>query len=87
MYALGVVLLAATLVEPPARDSTAGTRVTILVDAFGGRAYHRLDWGFAALVDHGGSSILFDTGNKADVMAHNSSSLGIDLKDLDFEVV
>jgi 7,8-dihydropterin-6-yl-methyl-4-(beta-D-ribofuranosyl)aminobenzene 5'-phosphate synthase len=87
MYALGVVLLAATLVEPPARDSTAGTRVTILVDAFGGRADLRLDWGFAALVEHGGRRILFDTGNQADVLAHNAAALGIDLKDLDFVVV
>lgn len=87
MYPIGVVLLAATLLEPPPGDSTTGTRITILVDAFGGRSDLRLDWGFAALVEHEGRRILFDTGNQAEVLAHNAAALDIDLTDLDFVVV
>jgi 7,8-dihydropterin-6-yl-methyl-4-(beta-D-ribofuranosyl)aminobenzene 5'-phosphate synthase len=62
-------------------------RVTILYDAFGGRRELTRDWGFAALVEYGGKRILFDTGNNADIFAHNVRALGIDLRRLDFVVV
>ena len=62
-------------------------RVTILYDAFGPRRDLTRDWGFAALVEYGGKRILFDTGNNADIFAHNVKALGIDLKRLDFVVV
>ncbi len=62
-------------------------RVTILYDAFGNRPGLTLDWGFAALVEYGGKRILFDTGNNADIFAHNVLTLGIDLQRLDFVVI
>ncbi|PYO41767.1 MAG: MBL fold metallo-hydrolase [Gemmatimonadetes bacterium] len=68
---------------PPASP----TRVTILYDAFGGRAGLTQDWGFAALVEYGGKRILFDTGNNADVFANNVRTLGVDLKTIDFVVI
>ena len=68
----------------PALDSN---RVTILYDAFGGRRGLTRDWGFAALVVYGGKRILFDTGNNADVFAHNVRTLGVDLRRLDLVVV
>jgi hypothetical protein len=65
----------------------AATRITILVDAFGKPSALRPDWGFAALVEHDGLRILFDTGNDADVLAHNARVLGVDLTRLDFVVI
>ena len=62
-------------------------RVTILYDAFGGRAGLTRDWGFAALVEYNGKRILFDTGNNADVFAKNVRALGVDLKTIDFVVI
>jgi 7,8-dihydropterin-6-yl-methyl-4-(beta-D-ribofuranosyl)aminobenzene 5'-phosphate synthase len=68
---------------PPASPN----RVTILYDAFGGRAGLTRDWGFAALVEYNGKRILFDTGNNADVFAKNVRALGVDLRTVDFVVI
>jgi 7,8-dihydropterin-6-yl-methyl-4-(beta-D-ribofuranosyl)aminobenzene 5'-phosphate synthase len=65
----------------------AQNEITILYDAFGKDAAMRKDWGFAALVEYGGKRILFDTGNDADIFAHNVAAKGIDLQQLDFAVI
>jgi 7,8-dihydropterin-6-yl-methyl-4-(beta-D-ribofuranosyl)aminobenzene 5'-phosphate synthase len=62
-------------------------RVTILYDAFGPPSTLVKDWGFAALVEYGGKRILFDTGNDAEIFAHNARQLGIDLTRLDAVVI
>jgi 7,8-dihydropterin-6-yl-methyl-4-(beta-D-ribofuranosyl)aminobenzene 5'-phosphate synthase len=62
-------------------------RVTILYDAFGGRAGLTRDWGFAALVEYGGKRILFDTGNNGEIFARNVRALKVDLSRLDFVVI
>jgi hypothetical protein len=46
-------------------------RVTILYDAFGKSPTMRKDWGYSALVEHGGKRILFDTGNNPAIFAQN----------------
>lgn len=38
------------------------------------------EWGFAALVEADGRRLLFDTGNKPDVVAKNLATLGLDLR-------
>lgn len=45
------------------------------------------DWGFSALIEHGGRRILFDTGNNANVLRHNVEALEVDLSKLDFVVL
>lgn len=65
----------------------AETRITILSDAFAERQGVALDWGFAALVEHRGRRILFDTGNNAGRFAANVRALGVDLSQLDFVVI
>src|SRR5207244_11835910 len=65
---------------PPASP----TRVTILYDAFGGRAGLTQDWGFAALVEYGGEQILFATGNNGGGFGTNGRTLGRHLKIIDF---
>ena len=69
--------------SPPASPN----HVTILYDAFGGRAGLTRDWGFAALVEYNGKRILFDTGNNADIFANNIRTLGVDLRAIDFVVI
>lgn len=63
------------------------TRIMILVDAFGVPSDLRPDWGFSALVEHEGKRILFDAGNNADIFAHNTHFLGVDVTRLDFVVI
>ena len=83
------VLLAALMAMPVAEggDTRPASRVTILVDAFGKPSALRMDWGYSALVEHGGRRILFDAGNSAEVFAHNVKALGVNLAHLDFVVI
>ena len=62
-------------------------QITLLYDAFGKTSTLQKDWGFAAFIEYGGKRILVDTGNNADIFAHNVRALGIDLSRLDFAVV
>jgi 7,8-dihydropterin-6-yl-methyl-4-(beta-D-ribofuranosyl)aminobenzene 5'-phosphate synthase len=86
--ALGVILVALLLSGYALREHLApANRVTILYDAFGKSPKMKKDWGYSALVEHGGKRILFDTGNNPDVFAQNVRAAGVDLKQLDFVVV
>ena len=62
-------------------------QITLLYDAFGKTSDLQKDWGFAALIEYGGKRILVDTGNNADIFAHNVKAKGIDLARLDFAVL
>ena len=68
-----------------AQSSTA--QITVLYDAFGKTSTLTKDWGFAALIEYGGKRILFDTGNNAEIFAHNVEAKSVDLRQLDFAVV
>lgn len=83
LAAMGATLLAGAAA---AADPTTA-RITPIYDAFGKSARLQKDWGFAAYIEYAGKRILFDTGNNADVFAHNVEALGIDLTRLDFVVV
>lgn len=73
---------------PDRATAAAGdTRITVLVDAFGSRPDLAQDWGYAALVEHGGKRILFDTGNDSDGFVRNAQRLGVDLGHLDAVVI
>ena len=39
------------------------------------------------LIEYGGKRILFDTGNNAEIFAHNVEAKGVDLRQLDFAIV
>jgi 7,8-dihydropterin-6-yl-methyl-4-(beta-D-ribofuranosyl)aminobenzene 5'-phosphate synthase len=62
-------------------------QITVLYDAFGKTSRMKKDWGFSALIEYGGKRILFDTGNNADIFAHNVKAKRINLRKLDFVVV
>ena len=83
LSALGGWLLATT----PALAAADRAEITVLYDAFGKTSTMKKDWGFAAFIEYGGKRILFDTGNDAEIFAHNVDAKGIDLTDLDFVVV
>ena len=82
--ALSALAGPAALATPTDR-STA--QITMLYDAFGKTSKLTKDWGFSAYIEYGGKRILFDTGNNADIFAHNVEAKGIDLTKLDFAVV
>ena len=85
LAAIGALAAAIGVCAANAQSSTG--QITVLYDAFGNTATMTKDWGFAALVEYGGKRILFDTGNNAEIFAHNVEAKGIDLKQLDFAVV
>jgi 7,8-dihydropterin-6-yl-methyl-4-(beta-D-ribofuranosyl)aminobenzene 5'-phosphate synthase len=78
---------AATDAAPAPADAGAAAQITILYDAFGKASNMQKDWGFAAYIEYGGKKILFDTGNNAEIFAHNVQAKGIDLTKLDFAIV
>jgi 7,8-dihydropterin-6-yl-methyl-4-(beta-D-ribofuranosyl)aminobenzene 5'-phosphate synthase len=89
-------LIASILYAPSARaaqEASPGTsepskaQITILYDAFGKPSALTKDWGFSALIEYRGKRILFDTGNNAEIFAHNVKAKGVDLTTLDFVVV
>ena len=69
--------------QSPARSAT----ITVIVDAFGKQSDLHRDWGYAALVEHRGKRILFDTGNDSAGFYTNVQRLGIDLTRLDAVVI
>ena len=71
----------------PGPGNAAGDRVTILYDAFGKSPRMTKDWGYSALIEHGGKRILFDTGNNPGIFAGNVRAAGVDLARLDFVVI
>jgi 7,8-dihydropterin-6-yl-methyl-4-(beta-D-ribofuranosyl)aminobenzene 5'-phosphate synthase len=72
---------------PPARAQASPAQITVLYDAFGKTSTMTKDWGFAAYIEYGDKRILFDTGNNAEIFAHNVAAKGIDMTKLDFAVV
>jgi 7,8-dihydropterin-6-yl-methyl-4-(beta-D-ribofuranosyl)aminobenzene 5'-phosphate synthase len=89
--AISALLLAGCAdTKPPPTAMTAEpgkAQITLLYDAFGKTSDLQKDWGFAAFIEYGGKRILVDTGNNADIFAHNVKAKGIDLARLDFAVV
>ena len=78
---------AMTIAVSEVHAAPATAQITVLYDAFGKTSDMRKDWGFSAFVEYGGKRILFDTGNNAEIFAHNVKAKGIDLTKLDFVVV
>jgi 7,8-dihydropterin-6-yl-methyl-4-(beta-D-ribofuranosyl)aminobenzene 5'-phosphate synthase len=80
-------LQAAAEADAAANADQNAPRITVLYDAFGKTSTMTKDWGFSAYIEYGGKKILFDTGNNADILAHNVQAKGIDLTKLDFAIV
>jgi 7,8-dihydropterin-6-yl-methyl-4-(beta-D-ribofuranosyl)aminobenzene 5'-phosphate synthase len=76
-----------TIGAPVAHAQANAAQITVLYDAFGKTSTMKKDWGFSAYIEYGGKRILFDTGNNAEIFAHNVAAKGIDLTKLDFAVI
>ena len=83
----GMMMSAAAIGASPAHTESSVGQITVLYDAFGPTSTLKKDWGFSALIEYGGKRILFDTGNNAEIFAHNVAAKGIDLRQLDFAVI
>ena len=83
---IGFITLALVLPVTAQSEPLGPARVTVLYDAFGKDAGMRRDWGYSALVEIGGKTILFDTGNNAGVFLSNAKAKGVDFSKLDFVV-
>jgi len=70
-----------------ARAEASAAQITVLYDAFGKTSTMKKDWGFSALIEYGDKRILFDTGNNAEIFAHNVAAKGVDLTKLDFAIM
>jgi hypothetical protein len=82
-----ITVSAATVGTAPAYGQSSTAEITVLYDAFGTASTMKKDWGFSALIEYGGKRILFDTGNNAEIFAHNVAAKGIDLRQLDFAIM
>ena len=78
---------AVVISSSPVQAQSSTAQITVLYDAFGKTSTMKKDWGFSVLIEYGGKRVLFDTGNNADIFAHNVAARGIDLTQLDFAVV
>src|ERR1700724_880741 len=82
-----ITALAAAIGASAASAQSTTGQITVLYDAFGRTSTMTKDWGFAALVENGGKLIFFDTGNNAEIFAHNVEAKRVDLRQLDFAIV
>ncbi len=84
----GLAAMSSWVVDAPlARAEPSTAQITVLYDAFGKTSAMKKDWGFSAYIEYGGKRILFDTGNNAEIFAHNVAARGVDLANLDFAIV
>lgn len=87
---LAIVLAACAIATSSSRAATGGdakAQITVLYDAFGKASGMQKDWGYAAFIEYGGKRVLFDTGNRPDILEKNAKAKGIDLSKLDFVVM
>ena len=63
-------------------------KMTIIYDDESGRPELRADRGFSCLIEHGDTpGILFDTGARGSILAHNLAALGVDLTSIGTVVI
>ena len=87
LFKIAALMVSAAAIASPAYAEPSTGQITVLYDAFGKTSTMKKDWGFSALIEYGGKRILFDTGNNAEIFAHNVEAKGIDLRQLDFAIV
>ena len=62
-------------------------KIRNLYDAFGKENNQsKFDFGFSALIEFNGKTILFDSGTDAEIFKNNVNALGIDLKKVDIAI-
>ena len=86
LLAASTVLLL-TAVSAPARAADAEVKILNLYDSFGKEVPGTTqDFGFAAIIEYRGKTILFDSGANAETFKQNVKALKIDPKKIDFAI-
>ncbi len=68
-------------------SESSDNRILNLYDAFGKRHEQAIfDFGFSALIEYNGKTILFDSGTDAEIFRQNVEAFDIDLRKVDFAV-
>jgi 7,8-dihydropterin-6-yl-methyl-4-(beta-D-ribofuranosyl)aminobenzene 5'-phosphate synthase len=62
-------------------------KLTILYDNTVTDSQLKSDWGFAALVEYGGHTLLFDTGGNGSILLENMRQLGVDPRSIEVVVL
>jgi 7,8-dihydropterin-6-yl-methyl-4-(beta-D-ribofuranosyl)aminobenzene 5'-phosphate synthase len=78
--AIHLVPLLALAIAPPPVPAGDTLRITVVFDNTSADPRLAAAWGFAALIEHRGHALLFDTGGDPRVLLANADSLGIDLR-------
>ena len=82
------LILTGFVIAPATTVAQAGTvTVTIIYDNLWHDDRLEIDWGFAALIETGDQTILFDTGTRGDMFLRNFRTLGKDPNEIDALVI
>jgi 7,8-dihydropterin-6-yl-methyl-4-(beta-D-ribofuranosyl)aminobenzene 5'-phosphate synthase len=83
-----LALLSAAIPISAAQDTTAiPLRITIVFDNTIYEGDMWSDWGFAAIIERGDQTLLFDSGGNGTILLHNMEELGFDPLDIDAVVL
>jgi 7,8-dihydropterin-6-yl-methyl-4-(beta-D-ribofuranosyl)aminobenzene 5'-phosphate synthase len=87
-FFLLLIILNGGLIMSQEKDTyTANTekvKITIIYDNYPFMKDLKTDWGFSCLVEIGKINLLFDTGDKGDILLYNMKKLSIDPGNIDF---
>jgi len=86
-FVLAVAAVLAAAPAAPAPAEKAEVTILHLYDSFGKEAAGTTqDFGYSALINYAGKTILFDSGANAETFKKNVKALGVDLKKVDFAI-
>lgn len=71
-------------IMPQIKNTAENVKITIIYDNYPFMKDLEPDWGFSCLVEIGKIKLLFDTGDKADILLHNMEKLNIYPESIDF---
>ncbi len=87
-FLVGFLLLLLTgkwapgLAQTEKRGGAMNFQLTIIVDNTVLKKNLQKDWGFSCLVEWRGARVLFDTGSRPEIFAHNFQALGLDARSI-----
>jgi 7,8-dihydropterin-6-yl-methyl-4-(beta-D-ribofuranosyl)aminobenzene 5'-phosphate synthase len=79
--------MTADMSQTQTNTESTDNRILNLYDAFGKENKQVIfDFGFSALIEYNGKTILFDSGTDAEIFRQNVEAFGVDLRKVDFAV-
>lgn len=87
LHLICVVILTMATINTMAKElyitSDKSLKITVIYDNYDFKEGLRSEWGFSCLIQSGNSTVLFDTGGKANVFKSNFNALGIDAANIE----